>query len=188
MSVAYLISPLTGDRITIQVANDLRKELSSKLVTHPVASLETVTDHIVVNPRKFSVVGLISEGYLGDSVGYLTPVNFDVQMEEIVNSRQPFSFYLNDETFTNVPDLVAISNYTATKTESEGGVDFKVSLSLQEIFKGSLAEEVTLPASTVSNLVPSTADAGSGTTLDATGAEAEAGGKVYSKLFIGERT
>lgn len=171
MSVAYLISPLTGARVTIQVANNLRKSLSSKIVNNPVASLETVTDHIVVNPRRFSVSGLITEGYLGDSLGYLTPVNFDTELESIINSRQPFSFYLNDETFTNVPDLVAIADYTVTKTDKEGGVDFKVTLELQEVFKGSLAETITLPASSVSSLIPKKADAGSGTTKDASTAE-----------------
>lgn len=164
---ATILAP-DGTVLTMDVTNDWSKSMSGTLTNNPVEDGSTVADHYYLEPKAFTLNGMVTFLKAGGSRrNPLTPKEWDVFLESVMESRQPLSVSLDDE-FTSPVNNVLITNYNIAK-DSTSKDAVAVSLSFQQIIIAKRAAETTI------NVQAKATDAGASGDGDVTGAGEDKG-------------
>lgn len=164
---ATILAP-DGTILTLDVTSDWSKTYSGTPTNNPVEDGSTIADHYYLEPKTFTLSGMLTFLKAGGSRrNPLTPKEWDVFLESIMESRQPLTVSLDDE-FTSPINNVLITNYSIAK-DSTSKDAVAVSLSLQQIIIAQKAKEASID-------VPAKAsDAGAGGDGNLTGAGEDKG-------------
>lgn len=169
---ATILAP-DGTVLTMDVTNDWSKTVVGTPTDNPVESGVSIADHYYLEPKTFTLNGMVTFLKAGGSKrNPLTPKEWDVFLESIMQSRQPLTVSLDDE-FTSPVNNVLITNYGIIK-DSTSKDAVGVSLAFKQIIIAQRAAETTIN-------VPAQ-DAGANGDGDVTGAAADKGQQTTSKV------
>lgn len=189
MAIAYLKNPLTGAILRIQNASQLQSTLTATPSTNPVASLEQKADHLVVNPETFTVEGVASILGTDGREDLLSPIDFDEAIKNIIKSRIPFKFYLDDSSRRVVPEFCVITSYSTTSNvTNEAG--FSVQIELSELPIAKRATSITVnytPRSADKDAVASTKNVGD-TSEELDAEETQVKFSFLSEMILSDKT
>ena len=139
---ATILAP-DGTVLTMDVTNDWSKSASGSPTNNPVEDGSTIADHYYLEPKSFAMSGMVTFLKAGGSKrNPLTPKEWDVFLESIMESRQPLTVSLDDE-FTSPVNNVLITSYSIAK-DSTSRDAVAVSLSFQQIIIARRAAETTI--------------------------------------------
>lgn len=158
MASHFYIKKNDGEVLALTVTTTLSVEDTASVTSHPVESGKNVADNIVVNNKRVSFSGWITD--IRSSSTTHTVKDYIEKIERMQRNRETFTLYY-DTRLTQLSNVVLVSFKRDRSTDL--GTAYAVSLDFEQIRISNRATLIEIPEGATDSTQPETGGAGSTT-------------------------